>query len=157
MFSFRRLVSSSSKRRLFSTNPATLPTALPAHAAPGDRSGFIHFAVHKDNVNLCIGLLGTAVAAGCILFQLRSVSVKVDKVGLGLKSLEDKMGNRIQSLEDKISLKFDNQSRDMRRDMKDIERHLANLIISTRQQSHHRPLQPLPNKGDGDSSEEASR
>ncbi len=130
MFSFRRLISSPSKRRLFST-------ALPAHAAPGDRSGFIQLAVHKDN----IGLLGTAVAAGCILFQLTSVSGKVDKVDLTLKSLDDK-----------ISLKFDNQSRNL----KDIERHLVNLIVSTRQQSRYHPLQQPTNEGEARGSEKIS-
>ena len=92
MFSFGRFASSTG--RLFST--ATSP-------APGDGAGFVKLALHKDTFEVFLGLLGTAIAASCILAEGRHVSAKVDKIDLGLKSLEDK-----------ISLKFDNQGRDNR-------------------------------------------
>jgi hypothetical protein len=123
MFSFGRFASSTG--RLFST--ATSP-------APGDGAGFINLALHKDNIRIFLGLLGTAVATGFFLAESRNVSEKVDKVELGLKSLDDK-----------INLKSDNQGRDI----KSIERTLVHLLASTRLCGEIIPYpQRLPNKYD---------
>lgn len=104
MFTFRRLYS-------------TLP--LPV---PGDIPGLIQFLVHRDtrNMKVFVGLLGTAVAIGCVISEVRHVSIKLDEVKSDVKSLEikmdtriqsleDKLGERMQSFENKISSKFDNQ------------------------------------------------